>query len=534
MSVPNSKMMKAKNVLMIVLSGLSCAFIMLGLNNNCFAQPLTGKCGDGICDDFEKAHPDVCPADCQSVRETFNTEEGAKEISPQSEDSPFGFHPAMPFEIAKEMGVKWTRGAECPYLFWKIVDPQKKGSPAYFKWKGMFPRPDGVETFVDFDKLFLAKKAGLEVLQNIDVQSPELESSHSKSGSWLPTNEKAYKAFVREAVKRYSFINYWQIGNEPNLKEMFLDYTKFHQITYQEIKRANPDAKVLIAGLAGNMDAFSINDNSYESVLKELKGKYMDIFDIHFYGDAKGGTLVPKEENGNKPSFLGYRDFKTVYTYFRGLLDKNGFSRVPIWVTEMGTFSGTIQNTATQTEAEQARDLLKRYVYPLSLGVKKIFWAFSIFEGFGEWDNDFFDHTGLVYSNRDGIHKIGEKKLGYYTYKLMTEKLEGSDWSKVETVKEDDSKHIYVYKFIKGGRKIFVAWWDYFLDNLYPSQRERQFVLTGINSAKVEITEAIPHFSSGKKVNAFDHNASFSKKTVIADKGEVVVVLGENPVYIEE
>ena len=57
-------MIKTRNVLMIIMSGLLCAYGMLGLNRDAFAQPLTGKCGDGICDDFEKAHPDACPGDC--------------------------------------------------------------------------------------------------------------------------------------------------------------------------------------------------------------------------------------------------------------------------------------------------------------------------------------------------------------------------------------------------------------------------------------------------------------------------------------
>ena len=452
-------MMRMKSVLRIALSGILCAYSILGLNKNSFAQPLTGKCGDGICDDFEKAHLDACPVDCQSAKEVLVEEKETKEAAPINEDSPFGFHPAVPFEIAKDMGVKWTRGAETPYLFWKMIDPQKKGSSAYFKWKSMTTRPDGVEDFIDYDKLSLVKKSGLSMLQNIDVQSPAVERSHLKSGSWLPADETAYKAFVREAVKRYSFISYWQIGNEPNLKTGPFDYAKFQQITYEAIKEANPGAKVLIAGLAGNMDTASINDKSYESVLKELKGKYIDIFDIHFYGDAKGGTLAKNEGDGRQPRFLGYRDFKTVYSYYRGLLDKNGFSRVPIWITEMGTFSGTVglaPHSLTQTEAEQARDLLKRYVYPLSLGVKKIFWAFGIGEGFGEWDNDFFDHTGFVYTGKDGLHKFDEKKLGYYVYKLMTEKLEGSDWSTIKTVKEGEVNHIYVYKFIKDGRKFLL------------------------------------------------------------------------------
>ncbi|HBR14382.1 MAG TPA: hypothetical protein DD723_02420 [Candidatus Omnitrophica bacterium] len=510
---------------------------MAASDNNSFAQPPFTPCGDGMCDNFEKAHPDACPGDCPRPIERSVFPGGPEPDVAVSEDSPFGFHPAVPFEIARDMGIKWTRGAETPYLFWNLVDPQMKGVPGAFRWKGPLIRPDGGEGFNDFDNLFLVNKSGLAMLQNIDVQPPEPRETHFKSGSWLPTNIKAYKAFVREAVKRYSFIKYWQVGNEPNLKMKSSDYAQYQKITYQAIKEANPSVKVLIAGLAGNMDLMSINDRGYEPVLKELNGRYIDIFDIHFYGDARGGTTEFKDEKGNASRLLGYRDFKEVYEYYRGLLDENGFARVPIWVTEMGTPSGTSHlgpYVITQTEAEQARDLFKRHVYPMALGVKKIFWAFGVLEGFGEWDNDFFDHTGLIYTDRDGVHQLGEKKLGYYTYKLMAEELDGSDLSRVATVVEDDVNHVYVYKFVKDGKDIFVAWWDYFVDEAYPSTKERQVVLTGLNSARVEITEALPRFSSGQEVKDLDYKAFFNKTTVKVDHGEVSITLGENPVYVED
>ena len=500
------------------------------------AAPI-GKCGDNVCDNFEKANPFACPKDCLSAGETPVAAEEPENISLENEDSPFGFHPAIPFGMAKDMGAQWTRGAEAPYIFWDLVDPKMKGIAENFQWKSFAKRPDGGEVFTDFDNLFSAKRAGLYTLHNIDIQGAASGRSYFKSGSWLPANEEAYRAFVKEAVKRYSFIKYWQVGNEPNLKVAALGYAGFQRITYEAIKEANPDARVLIAGLAGNMDMESINDTSYESILKDLGGKYIDIFDIHFYGDAKGGSLKFKGPNGGETRLLGYRDFKAVYEYYRGILDKNGFSDVPIWITEMSTPSGTSYFgpiTLVQTEAEQAGDMLKRYVYPLFLGVKKIFWAFSVMEGFGEWDDDYFDHTGLVYGNRDGVHRAGEKKFGYYAYKLMAEKLEGSDWAKTEAVKEDAANHIYAYRFIKGDEKILVAWWDYFADGSYPEEKKKQLVLNGIDAAQLRITEAVPGFSSGSEIKEGDYKESFAKDTVTVDNGKAQIWLGENPVYIEE
>jgi len=445
------------------------------------------------------------------------------------DNSPFGFHPAVPHEEAKSIGVRWTRSAL--YLFWSLVDPNKTGDPSKFQWKGTTLGPKGEPVSFDYDALFLVQQVGLNILQNITVE-PRQET-YSQPGSWLPVDEAAYRNFVKEAVKRYSFVRYWQVANEPNgLPAPVAGFADLQRITCEAIKEADPQAQVLMAGLAGNMDLLTMNPTDYESVLPALGGKYMDVFDIHFYGDAKGGNLVGDPQK----RLLGYRDFGAVYAYFRRLLDRNGFSHVPIWVTEMGTFSGAASwapgtPKLAQTEAEQARDLLKRFVYPLSLGVKRIFWAFGLAEGLWDWDDDFFDHTGLIYAGQDGLHLPGEKKLSYYTHKLMTEKLEGSDWSSVETVLEDVAGKIFIYKFTKGGKPVYVAWWDYFNDPAYTPGTIRRVSLAGLAGGTVLVTEAVPDFSAGSEVT--NYSTAFRKDTLFPINGSVPLTLGENPVFVE-
>ncbi|KAF5436221.1 hypothetical protein C5S36_00880, partial [Candidatus Methanophagaceae archaeon] len=57
----------------------------------------------------------------------------------------------------------------------------------------------------------------------------------------------------------------------------------------------------------------------------------------------------------------------------------------------------------------------------------------------------YFDHTGLIYDGQGSNDLgLGVKKLSYYTYKLMTEKLECSNWNNIETIQESDN--VYVYK----------------------------------------------------------------------------------------
>ncbi len=447
-----------------------------------------------------------------------------------AEVSPFGFHPALPYDEAKNIGIRWTRGGDTPYLFWSLVDPNKTGDPAQFQWKGTTVGPTGQSAAFDYDLLLQARDAGLNMMQNIAVQPPGQTGGHTQPGSWLPVNEAAYRNFVKEAVRRYPFIRYWQVENEPNISfvRSRTGYADLQRITYEAIKEADQQAQVIMGGVAGNTGMIDMNDTYFEPILPALGGKYLDVFDVHFYGDAKGGTLLADAQK----RLLGYRDFKTVHAYFRNLLDKNGYSKVPIWVTEMGTFSGTAKlgpMTLTQTEADQARDLLKRWVYPLSLGTGKIFWAFGLTEGFSQWDDDFFDHTGLIYTARDGMHQNGEKKLGYYTHKKMTEMLEGSGWNNIQTVQE--SGNVYVYKFTRNGIPIYVAWWDYFNDPAYAQGMTRPATIAGLPGARATVTEAVPKFSSGREVT--DYNTAFQQEVLTVANGTVTLNLGANPVFVE-
>lgn len=440
-------------------------------------------------------------------------------------ESPFGFHPALPDAYAEDLGLHWTRGLLTPYFCWSLVDPQKTGNPNNFRWSGNAPSRRGRNFFFDYDSLFSANLKSFHLLCNFDITT---QGDYHNQDSWIPSDETAYRSFVKATVQRYPFINYWQVGNEPNFKAgAFSDFGELQRITYEAIKETNPKAQVLIAGLGGNSTVDSLNSDYYDSVLKSLNGKYIDIFDVHFYGDAKGGALTPGGDP--KDRFLGYREFRKVYSYYRNLLDKNGYTNVPIWVTEMGTFSGLIKVRRgdevfilEQTEAEQAIEVVKRWVYPLSLGVKKVFWAYGLVEGFGQWDDDFFDHTGFIYDGRDGVHKFGEKKLAYYTFKKMIEILEGSDLNSIRTLQEKNG--VYVYKFTKQGKSIWVTWND--------NKERRKVTISKIKSKKVRVTEAVPRYDTGYEVEAYD-SAFRTRETSIKAK-RISLKLKSTPTFIEE
>jgi hypothetical protein len=180
-------------------------------------------------------------------------------------------------------------------------------------------------------------------------------------------------------------------------------------------------------------------------------------------------------------------------------------------------------NFTYQSEIDQANDLVRKYVLSLALGVSKIFWT-TTYEF--NWLNDpenFFSKVGLIY-NGIGLDDFGSgvKKLSYYTYKKMVEILEGSDWNDIQTIQE--SEGIYIYKFIKDNRPIWVVWND--------NQEEKTITISGINSRQAKIIEAVPEYEFGYQV--VDYNTAFNTEIIRVQNNSVSIILNNNPLFIVE
>ncbi|MDI6737248.1 MAG: beta-galactosidase [Nanoarchaeota archaeon] len=170
-----------------------------------------------------------------------------------------------------------------------------------------------------------------------------------------PCNMEDYKTFVAKLVERYDGdgkddmeglkipIKYWEISNEPEMKETQLtffkgsaeDYADILKQSYATIKKDCPDCKVLHAGAAGG-DAFSIS--FWGKVFDASKD--FDIANTHFvkYGDKE--TLNVKA--------------------FRQLLESKGISK-PTWVTE--------------AEYENSADVASSFEGALNAGASRVFFT---------------------------------------------------------------------------------------------------------------------------------------------------------------
>jgi len=307
-------------------------------------------------------------------------------------------------------------------------------------------------------------------------------------------------------------ILYWQPGNEPNSRRNRLpgggwsegakplQYAEFFNKTAEVIKREIPDAKILLAGVydAGGQlgEAQSPFIDYYEPVLRAINPEYIDMFDWHWYGNA----------------FEDYIDIEVVIKQTRDLFEETGFPRdFAIWQTETGTATGQAFGTdRNQTEEEQARSLVKRYVFSLSLGIHKIFWAWGMVEGF-HYQDHFFDRTGFVYDGLGPTDKgINKKKTAFYTMSRLSRHIEGLPFQ--NTIPIDDPS-IKAYLFRSDIRDVIVVWSDVF-DN---------------ENFQTEVS--IPYELQGKQ--AVIQNSVTGEETVIASvEKSIKVQVGLDPLFI--
>ena len=485
-------------VILIITAGIGAFFIF---QKPAFPQPPAGKCGDGICDEKEKNNPNLCPQDCEKKQSASDakpttaipTTTPALTQEPQegvSKDSPFGIFGLYEWKLdspkvasvsdinnyLKDIGIKWVQ-------------------EMYFT-KELNEIPEGV---------YIYSRVGRE------------------GGNKPPDTSEKYKEALREIIKKYKGkIKYWEVSTEPNgfsppkgWRDYPKEYAIFLKETYKIIKSECSDCRVVFGGLYGVGTGVSENSESakfLKAVLEAGAAHYFDVFEF-------------KQHAANAND---YQELKNKIEVFGKILADYGLDikKIPVFV-ETATHDGNPSLPAlevklsSQTEAQQAVGLLKYYVYGLKSGIDKIFWNLIIerHNFAGRSDNP-FNFYGLV--NNPDNDGLSHKKLSYYSYKKMVEVLEGSDWNNIQTIQEKNG--IYIYKFTKQGKSIWVAWND--------SKEQKEITISGITLKQIKITESVPKYESGKDVT--DYNTAFNTETKTVSGGKITITLKDKPVFVEE
>lgn len=262
-----------------------------------------------------------------------------------------------------EAGVQWQREE----IFWHEVQ-QAPDDP--FTWDG------NGQGFYDYDTAIQKQHdAGIQLLGLLDYNPAWFKGQTPPLDAWI----NDWGDFVYAAVARYGRdrgqIKVWELWNEPNVRQFgyeaglyeIRDYVRVLEVGAAAVRAADPEARVMMAGMSGMFSTdrdFEYDGYTYLDEIGRLGGwDYVDIIAHHPYH-----AIAPEQPINRFGRLVTLRDELAVLDE---LMRKYGPK--PVWITEKGWT--TVSIAPGVSEQNQALYLVRGYI--LTLGhpsVEKFFW----------------------------------------------------------------------------------------------------------------------------------------------------------------
>jgi len=399
----------------------------------------------------------------------------------------------------RELGAHWTRSNL--QLFWDLVEPVLGGG---YNWDNEF-KTNGVITNI------YRSDGQINWLGVFHEGGNAAGHGSARNPLDYPTE---YAAFVQAAVEHYDGdgigdsspyvkVKWWQVGNEAagwtNSGRTVSQYCQWVRMTRQAALAADPNAKiVLIAGTNGG----ALESFVQQAIQNLSADRSFEAIDLHHWGAAVTWKMPAVSQA-------------------RTLLNSLGLQSVQIWSMEHGTHVYQPTGWPNQTEQDQARSLVKRYVYNRDLGLDKLCWNNLVeWNNFGGNPGSTFNCMGLIGDGAlcgepsDGLNN---KRVSYYTYKLLAAKTDthyASKLGKVTGVHQDGSLYAYAYQRKGVTGRVHVLW----------SETGTQTVNLPTPAAKIHVTNLITD-SSGNILQQFD---------VTPSGGYATFQVGADPLLVED
>jgi hypothetical protein len=402
-------------------------------------------------------------------------------------NSPFGIHMAshtFHIQMAKSMGINWTRLHDAPYIGWDFLEREKG------KWN-----------FRDA-KIQRYRQHNIKILAGLST-TPQWartmkESHDGYADRWSqPANMADYANYVKTVTQRYQgVIDAYEIWNEPWLSKLFWhtrfdnghkagpdpqgDYVRLMEAGYKAAKAVDP-----------NITIVGVNTTTHEAepgfidatewtrgVLEKGALDSCDVISYHQYMGANSAFPGDEVEKGFQKG-LG------------PILQKFG-QKVPkpVWMSEGSSLYGTSKSlgfyrhtlTGTNTEDNTAvADRLCRYVVALlGQGVEKEF-LYSMATSGSVW--------AVLVNFDNSMHPAGA------AHSNMAWQLEDTKFVRRATV----APNVHAYLFSGKGRSVAV---------LSPHEQTRYSLPKGANLARFDLWgNALP---AGAKLGATLNYVSLS------------------------
>jgi hypothetical protein len=274
--------------------------------------------------------------------------------------------PAWPdsnIDLAQQLDLMVSSGVESvrAQFNWASAQPYSSWAQVPAGELSNFVDTGGIPTdFASFDQLVgLAAERGLTVLPVI-LNAPSWDGRSYKGGTVvIPRSTRPYAAFAGALVQRYGLrgtfwshdpyggrrpIRMWQIWNEPNIHAFwphpyYAGYLALLRAARAAIKRADPTAKVVLAGLTKN--SWLALERIYK--IRHARNLF-DVVSVHPYMRTPRGVI-------------------TILGYVRQVMDHAGDFAKPIladeisWPSSLGHTSHNVGYDFATTEAGQAHNI---------------------------------------------------------------------------------------------------------------------------------------------------------------------------------
>jgi hypothetical protein len=360
--------------------------------------------------------------------------------------------------LMREAGVQWQREE----FFWDRIQ-KEPGGPMNFGGDG--------SGLYNYDYTVAAQtNAGIRLLGLLDYNPYWFKGKNPHPDEWI----KDWGDFVYAVVARYGRdrgqIKHWELWNEPNLagsgyeSGLYLieDYVRLLQVGYVAAKAADPEATIVLGGLASIWDqapsAWNYDYPFYLNRVGELGGfNYFDVVALHPYR-PDSPELAPWKRDASV-------DFRDEMRIVDEIMARYGPK--PVWLTELGWSTSRVWPGVD--EDTQAFYLVRTYVLAMShASIEKIFWYDfrNDSDPNAPYDRPVYNnnevqfHYGLIrrsYPLRWEDPRI--RKPGFLAFRTMTEMLGGMTMQVVAADGRDPNMpNLYWYRFGGVGRRVDVLW----------------------------------------------------------------------------
>jgi hypothetical protein len=270
--------------------------------------------------------------------------------------------PNLPAKLGLTTGVQlWNSSAsDQDTEIAGIADAGARWLRTALLWRDVEPKSADEDDWSNADHIVAeAQKDHVQIIFNIG-QAPNWAGA--ADGGEFGSDPQQYADFCAKVAQRYrGRVRVYELGNEPNLTTEIPHpdpavYAKDLEAAYPAIKKADPNAFVLTAGLAGGRHRNgNISGSDYLTGLYNAGAK--GSFDGIAYHPYTYPLLPTQDVSEGKRSW-------SQMLKVRALMVKHGDAAKPIWVTEFGAPTNGPGGVSQEQQSEIMRngfDLWKTY-----------------------------------------------------------------------------------------------------------------------------------------------------------------------------